>query len=43
MFMVCNDNRCLAPEYVNFSFILGSALDQVETKDIDEGRKLLIS
>ncbi|MFL2569293.1 MAG: cytochrome c biogenesis protein CcdA [Flavobacteriales bacterium] len=36
MFMVCDATQCLPPEYVDFSFVLGSASEQVETKDVDD-------
>jgi len=36
MFMVCDATQCLPPEYVDFSYNLGSASEQVETKDVDD-------
>ena len=36
MFMVCDATRCLPPEYVDFSYTLGSTSEQVETKDVDD-------
>ena len=36
MFMVCDATQCLPPEYVDFSYTLGSASEQVETKDVDD-------
>ena len=41
MFMVCDATQCLPPEYVDFSFIFGSASEQVETKDDDEEEGVL--
>ena len=36
MFMVCDATQCLPPEYVDFSFNLGSVSEQVENKDVDD-------
>ena len=36
MFMVCDATQCLPPEYVDFSYKIGSASEQVETKDVDD-------
>lgn len=35
MFMVCDATQCLPPEYVDFTFTLGTVSEQVETKDVD--------
>ncbi|MBH83582.1 MAG: thiol:disulfide interchange protein [Flavobacteriales bacterium] len=34
MFMVCDATQCLPPEYVDFSFKLGSFPEQIETNEI---------
>jgi len=34
MFMVCDATQCLPPEYVDFSFKLGSFAEQIETNEI---------
>lgn len=36
MFMVCDATQCLPPEYVDFTYNLGSVSEQVETKDVDD-------
>jgi len=36
MFMVCDATQCLPPEYVDFSFTLGSMSEQVEANEIDD-------
>ena len=36
MFMVCDATQCLPPEYVDFSYNLGSLSERVETKDVDD-------
>ena len=35
-FYGCDATQCLPPEYVDFSYTLGSASEQVETKDVDD-------
>ena len=39
MFMVCDATQCLPPEYIEFSFKIGSASEQLETKYIDKEEK----